>query len=152
MTRVQRIHDGVPQRIAHVGRVGELLLAVAGRLLRRRVVLQQNNGDRELFAAALDASSPEVPATACEVVALVGMQLLGPAAWPAALARNAGQRVHQFLEHPRVMPVGARDAKHQRDALPVRDEVAFAAELAPIGRVGARVRAPAGWPRWPRPS
>lgn len=94
--------------------------------------------------AALDTSSPEMFPTAREVVALVGMQLVGPTARSAALAGDLGHGIHEFLEHHRVMPVGTRDAEHQRDALPVRDEMALAAELASVGRVGPRVRAPRG--------
>jgi hypothetical protein len=48
------------------------------------------------------------------------------------------------------VPVGPCDAEHQRDACPVGHDVAFAAELAAVGRVGARVRTPRGWPHWPR--
>ena len=94
--------------------------------------------------AALDATLPEMLAAACKVIAFVGMQLVGPAARSAALAGNAGHGIYEFLEHHRVMSIGARDAEHQWDALPVRDEMAFAAELAPVGRVEARVRAPRG--------
>lgn len=42
------------------------------------------------------------------------------------------------------MPVGARDAEDQRDALAVRDDVALAAELASVRRVGPGVLAPLG--------
>ena len=94
--------------------------------------------------AALDASLSEMSAAARKVVALVRMQFVGPAARSAALASDCGDGVNEFLEHHRVMPVGARDTEHQWDALPVRDEVALAAELAPVGRVGSRVRAPRG--------
>lgn len=83
-------------------------------------------------------------AAARKVVALVGMQLVRPTARPPALACDTRDGVHKFLEHYRVVPVGSGHAEHQRDALPVRDEVTLAAELASIGRVGPRVRAPRG--------
>jgi len=93
---------------------------------------------------ALDAALPEKLAAACKVVTLVGVQLVGPTARSASLARDPRYGIHEFLEHHRIVPVCASDAEHQRDALPVRDEMAFAAELAPVGRVGPRVRAPRG--------
>lgn len=67
---------------------------------------------------------------------LVGVQLVGPTAWSAWLARDPRYGIHEFFECHRVVPVGPRDAEHQRDALPVRDEMAFAAELAFVCRVG----------------
>ena len=91
-----------------------------------------------------DAPAPEVRPAARKVVALVRMQLARPAARSAALSSHIGQGIDQLLEDHRVVPVGAGDAEHQRDALAVRDEVALAAEFAPVGRVGARVRAPRG--------
>jgi hypothetical protein len=92
----------------------------------------------------LDAAQLEMLSAARVVIPFVGMQLVRPAARPAALACNRRQRVDQFFEDHRVMPVGSGDTEHQRDTLPVRDEVAFAAELAAVRRVGACVRAPRG--------
>ena len=94
--------------------------------------------------AILDASAFEVGTAPRVVIALVCMQLLGPAARPAALATHRWQCVNQFLEHHRVMAVGPGDAKDQRDALAVRDDVALAAEFAPVRGVGTRVWAPRG--------
>jgi hypothetical protein len=92
----------------------------------------------------LDAAALEVfPATRI-VIAFVRVQLVRQAPGPATSARNRGQRIDQLLEDHRVMPVGAGDTEHQRDALPVRDEVALTAELATVRRVGAGVRAPRG--------
>lgn len=47
------------------------------------------------------------------------------------------------------MAVGTGDAKDQRDALAVRDDVAFAARFSPVCGVGPRVWPPGGWARWP---
>jgi len=91
-----------------------------------------------------DAQLAQVGAATGKVIALVGMQLVRPASGPTATAAHHRQGIDQLLEHHRVMPVGARDAENQRDALAVRDDVALAAELAPVRRVGAGVLAPRG--------
>jgi len=46
----------------------------------------------------LDAAQLEMFSAARVVIPFVGMQLVRPAARPAALASNRGQRVDQFLE------------------------------------------------------
>lgn len=92
----------------------------------------------------LNATAFKVSAAPSEVVALVRMQLLGPLARPAALAAHRWQCINQILEHHRVMAVGPGDAKDQRDALAVREDVALAAEFSPVRGVGPRVRAPRG--------
>ena len=94
--------------------------------------------------AVLNATALEMVAAAMEVVALVGLQALGPASWPARQAPDSGQVVDELFEDDRVVPVGSRDAEHQRDASSVGHDVALAAELAPVSGVGARVRAPRG--------
>ena len=94
--------------------------------------------------AVLNATALEMVAAAMEVVALVGVQALGPASWPARQAPDSGQVVDELFEDDRVVQVGSCDAEHQRDARPVGHDVAFAAELAAVGRVGARVRTPRG--------
>mgnify|MGYP003617906766 FL=1 len=91
-----------------------------------------------------NAKLAQMSAATREVIALVGMQLVRPAPRPTATATHRWQGIDQLLEHHRVMPVGARDAEDQRDALAVRDDVALAAELAPVRRVGAGVLAPRG--------
>src|SRR6187402_1950311 len=94
--------------------------------------------------AAFDAPAPEMLPATGDVIGLVCMQFAGPAPWSAALARHGRQGIDQLLEDHRVVSVGPGHAEHQRDALAVRDEVALAAELAAVCRVGARVRAPRG--------
>lgn len=94
--------------------------------------------------AVLDAAALEVVSAACKVVAFVSVQLVRPAARPAAPAAYTRQRIDQFFEDHRVMSVGPGDAEDQRNALAVRDDVALAAEFASIRGVRARVRAPRG--------
>lgn len=103
------------------------------------IALDTSTGDAIPNAAAL-----EMATAACKVVALVGMQLDGPAQWSAALAAHRWQGINQFLEDDRIMAIGPGDTEHQRDALAVRDEVALAAEFAAVRGVGACVRAPRG--------
>ncbi len=79
-----------------------------------------------------------------EVVAVVGVQLGWPAARPPGLAGYGRQRIDQRPDDDRIVAVGARHAKHQRCALGVDDQVALAAELAPVRRVGPDVQAPRG--------
>lgn len=90
----------------------------------------------------VDATPPEMFAAPRVVVALVGMQLVGPTARSATRTDNRRQSINQLLED--TVPVGPGGAEHQRNALPVRDEVALAAELAAVRRVGACVRPPPG--------
>lgn len=99
--------------------------------------------------AILDACAPEMRVAARIVVPLVRMQFRGPAAWPARFTAHGRQGIDQLFEDHRIMAVGARDAEHQRDTLAVRDQVALAAELAPVRGVEPCVRAPGGWERWP---
>ena len=94
--------------------------------------------------AILNPTALEMLTTAMEVVSLVGMQPLRPTSWPARQASDSRQVVDELFEDDRVVPVGSRDAEHQRDASSVGHDVALAAELAPVSGVGARVRAPRG--------
>lgn len=94
--------------------------------------------------AILDASALEMSTASRVVVTLVRVQFLGPPARPASLATYRRQGVDQFLEDHGIVTVGPGDAEDQRDALAVRDEVALAAEFAPVRGVGPRVRAPRG--------
>jgi hypothetical protein len=72
------------------------------------------------------------------------MQFGRPSQWPAALAAHVWQRIHQLFEDHRIVTVGSSNAEDQRDALAVREEVALAAEFAPVRGVGACVRTPRG--------
>lgn len=67
------------------------------------IALDAPTGDTILNTAAL-----EVSAAPCEVVALVRMQLAGPAVRPAWLAAHGRQGIDQRLEDHRVMAVDAR--------------------------------------------
>lgn len=91
-----------------------------------------------------DPQLAQVGAATSKVIALVDMQLVRPAPGPTTTAAHCWQGIDQFLEHYRVMAIGARDAEDQRDALAVGDDVALAAELAPVRRAGAGVLAPRG--------
>ncbi len=110
------------------------------------IALDASAGD-----AIFDASALELSTASRVVVALVRMQLPRPPPRPARLTTHRRQGVDQFLEDHRIVAVGARDTEDQRDALGVRDEVALAAELAPVRGLGPVCGPPGGWARWPRP-
>lgn len=101
--------------------------------------------------AILDPAALEMGAAPHVVVALVRMEFFESPARPAPLATHCRQGVDQLLEDHRIATVGSGDAEDQRDALAVRDEVALAAELAPVRGVGAPCAGPRGWARWPHP-
>lgn len=89
-------------------------------------------GDAGLDPAALASS-----AAATIVVGFVGVQLVRPAPWSAALAGDRHNRVKQIFERPAVVNVGCGQQESERDAAPVRDKVTLCARLAPIRRVRA---------------
>lgn len=103
------------------------------------VALDASAGD-----AILDASQLEVSAASREVIALVRMQFSAPPAWSAPLAAYRWQGIDKFLQDHRIVAVDPGDAKNQRDAMAVRDQVALAAEFPPVRGVGPRVRPPRG--------
>jgi hypothetical protein len=78
------------------------------------------------------------------VVAFVRMQLVRPAAEPAAFSAHCRQGVDQIFEDYRIMAIGPGDAKDQRSALAVCDEVALASEFSSVGGVWACQRARPG--------
>jgi hypothetical protein len=94
--------------------------------------------------AHFDAALVQVLTAAREVVPLVGMQLVGSRTRAATPAGHSRYRIDRVLEHHRVVPVRTSDAEHQRGPRAIRDEVALAAELAAVGRIGPRVRPPRG--------
>jgi hypothetical protein len=94
--------------------------------------------------AVMDTAAFEMSTAARVVVSLVCVQLTGPAARSAWLATHRWQGVNQLIEDHRIVTIGSCDAKDQRDALAFRDEMALAAKLSSVRRIGARVRAPRG--------
>ncbi|CAH0443235.1 hypothetical protein LMG9673_03960 [Ralstonia pseudosolanacearum] len=91
-----------------------------------------------------DASLAQVLPTACEVVSLIRVKLVGAASRAATESRHAWDGVNEHLEHHRVVTIGAGDYQRQRHAAPVYDEMALAAELAAIRWVRPRLLAPRG--------
>ncbi len=89
-------------------------------------------------------TSFQVGMTTRGVIPLVGMHPVWPTQGSAGQAAYGWHGIDQCLKDHRVMAIGTGDAEHQWDTLPVRDEVAFAAELATVRRVGTCVRAPPG--------
>ena len=75
------------------------------------------------------------------VVAFVEAEILR-ATWPAWRAKH--DSVEHRSGHPLVVDVRRGDLDGDRDAAPVRQNVAFCAEFCTIGRIGARVVPPFG--------
>ena len=85
--------------------------------------------------ARRDASLPAGAAAAAMIIGLVRVQLSRPAPRPAALAADRWDRIEHLLEGHAVMHIGPGQGERERDTVTVRDEVAFRAGTAPIGRV-----------------
>jgi hypothetical protein len=92
----------------------------------------------------LDATTPQMRSAALVVIALVGMKPIRPAARLADAPWHRWQSIDQVFEDDRIVPVCSGHAKHHRDAVAIRDDVAFAAEFAAVGRVGTCELAPRG--------
>ncbi len=85
--------------------------------------------------AWFDAPTQAGASAAPMIVGFIGVQLVGSTSRSAALARDGRHSVEQVLEWYAVVDVGRGQQKGERDALPVRDQMAFGARLASIGRV-----------------
>ena len=81
------------------------------------------------------------------IIGFVGMQLGGPAPWPAAALPDRLYRVEHRPEHAAVVVVGRAQANSERDAVGIDQKMALGARPAAIGRVRAGLSAPF----WPRP-
>lgn len=83
----------------------------------------------------LDPPPVQEPTAAWDVIGLVGMQLGRPFAPVTRWGADQWHRIDHLLEDLAVVAVGASQQAGQRNAVPIRDQVAFCAWLAPIGRV-----------------
>jgi hypothetical protein len=85
--------------------------------------------------AWFDAPTQAGASAAPVIVGFVGVQLVGSASRSAALARDGRHSVEQVLERYAVVNVGPGQQKGERDAVPIRDQMAFGARPASVGRV-----------------
>jgi hypothetical protein len=92
--------------------------------------------------AVLDATAGERLTTAAMIVGFVGVQLRGTLARSSPALADWRDGIHDHLQHPAVMHVGARQLQREGDALRIGEDMTLRAELAPVGRVRARRRAP----------
>ena len=101
--------------------------------------------------AGIDTSSgdawPDLAAVTCVaaaamVIRLVGVQLVRAPSGSAALARDRRDGIDQRLEGRAVVDVRAGQEKPQRNAAPVRDQMALGAGSASIRRVRPGCRTP----------
>lgn len=90
----------------------------------------------------LDPAALQKPAAAGEAIRFVGMELGGPFAAVSGWGADQRDRIDQILEHRTVMSVGPGQQAGQRMAVPIGNQVAFRAWLAPIGGVRADGVAP----------
>ena len=89
-----------------------------------------------------DASGAHVVSATVEIVALVGMEFVGPPSRTASSLTHRSDGVDHRGERFAVVDVGAGQNDGERDAGPVDQQVAFRARLAAIGRVRADRVAP----------
>ena len=90
------------------------------------------------------APLPERLAAAREVLALVGVQLVGALARSAARLADRLDSIYGLLQDFRVVDVGGRVGQRKRDASPVEHNMALGARFALIRRVRAGSLAPPG--------
>jgi hypothetical protein len=76
------------------------------------------------------------------VVATVGEERVGSAAWSSALASHGRDRLDEWQELGDVVAVGAGDQARERDTVGVRDQVMLAAGSAAVDGAGASLVAP----------
>ena len=94
--------------------------------------------------AGANTATLQILAQVGEIVALVGMHLLGS---PARMTRQSPHQRDGFEyrdEALGVVPVGAREHYRERKASGIDGEVVLAAQFAPVGRIRAGFRAPWG--------
>lgn len=89
-----------------------------------------------------DASGTQIVSAPAAVVALVGMQLVGPPSGAAASLAHRPDGVDDRVEGLDIVTIRAGQNDGERDASPVDQKVAFGAGLAPIRRVRADRIAP----------
>lgn len=94
--------------------------------------------------ARLDTSLAQCLAAFVVVITLVGMNLVRSLSWSALQTCDGLHGIEQRLKEHRVVPVGSAHQDCQGNTACIGQHVALAAELAPVGRVGARVVAPRG--------
>ena len=71
------------------------------------------------------------------VIALVRMQLRGPAPRPSTQSFDCWECIDALFEHHGVLAISATDQHHQRNTPGVYDDVPLGAELASVRRIGA---------------
>ena len=94
--------------------------------------------------APLDAPSSQRLATLGEVVSLVRVQLLGTLSRTTSGTLDRLDAIDQLLEQHRVVDVGRREPRRERDALALDHNMALRARFAAIRRIRAGFGAPPG--------
>jgi len=98
------------------------------------------------MSAAFNAFSgdpvPDRATGACQpaasiVIALVGVELSGTAAWSSFLPPDGRQRIQKGLKHPAIVDIGTGQQNSQRNTLPISDDVSLRARSPAIRGVWA---------------
>ena len=92
--------------------------------------------------AMMDPTAGECLTTAAVVVGLVGVELRGPFPRSSPALADGWDGIHDRLQHPAVVNVGACQLQRGRDALRGSKDVTLRARLAPIRWVRAGRQAP----------
>lgn len=87
--------------------------------------------------ASLDAPAFAGLTASSEIIGLVGMELGRSASGSASFAGDGRNGIQQLVEGLAVVDVGSGQQEGERDALPVRDEMALGSRSAAVGRIGA---------------
>jgi hypothetical protein len=90
----------------------------------------------------LDAATPDKAAVFVVVVAAVGDQCPGSAAWPSDAAADGRHSVEQVEQLGDIVAVAAGQCPGERSAAAVYEQMVLAACSAAIDRAGTRFRAP----------
>jgi hypothetical protein len=98
---------------------------------RRASDLSRRRAGRYVVSAPTQPGAP----AASVIVGFVGMPLGGSASRSAGLVREGRRSIEQVLDRYAVVNVGPSQQKGERDAAPVRDQLAFGARPASVGRV-----------------
>ena len=89
-----------------------------------------------------DAALPELPAADVVVVAAVGAEAIGAAAWPADLAPDRRDTVDERNQLGAVMAVPAGERPGKRDPGGIDEEMVLGAVSGSVNRARTRLGAP----------
>lgn len=97
-----------------------------------------------------DATAAQPGPMGTRSICLVGVQFGRTFAWPARQPGYGWDSFEQRDQHPGIMYLSPRYARHQRQSALVDEQMVLASELAAVGGIGAgMLSAEGGMARWP---